>query len=189
MFKKNISVKVAAGAMILFGLVACGNKAADAQTDSAMAADSTIIDSVFEDSSKADTAALDSALSQAADSIKDDAKPDKDGYVTTASGLKYKVLKEGTGKSPLASNIVEVDYEGKLASDGTVFDSSYQRGEKLVSQLYRLIPGWIEGVQLMKEGAIYEFYIPYNLAYGEKGAGPIPPKADLIFKVELHQVK
>lgn len=111
-------------------------------------------------------------------------------YTTTASGLKYKVLKEGTGKQPKATDNVTVHYEGKLL-DGTIFDSSYQRGEPTTFPLNRVIPGWTEGVQLMKEGAVYEFYIPYQLAYGEMGTpgGPIGPKADLIFKVELIKVE
>lgn len=120
--------------------------------------------------------------------LKENAK--KEGVKTTASGLQYSVTKEGTGKSPKATDTVKVNYEGKLI-DGTVFDSSYKRGEPIEFPLNRVIPGWTEGVQLMKEGATYEFVIPYKLAYGERGTpgGPIPPNATLIFKVELIQVK
>lgn len=111
------------------------------------------------------------------------------GYITTASGLKYKVIKKGTGKKPKATDTVKVNYEGKL-TDGTVFDSSYKHGQPITFPLNRVIPGWTEGVQLMPEGSVYEFYIPYNLAYGDGGVpGVIPPKADLIFKVELLEIQ
>ena len=109
----------------------------------------------------------------------------KEGVVVTASGLQYQVLKEGTGKQPNASDTVRCHYEGKLI-DNTVFDSSYQRGEPADFGLHQVISGWTEGVALMKEGAKYRFFIPYNLAYGERGAGgSIPPYAALIFDVEL----
>ena len=109
-------------------------------------------------------------------------------YVTTESGLKYKVIEEGTGKTPSATDVVTVNYEGRLLN-GTVFDSSWESGAPITYPLNGFIPGWIEGLQLMKEGATYVFYIPYNLAYGEAGAGGvIPPRADLIFKVELIKV-
>ena len=107
---------------------------------------------------------------------------------TTASGLQYEVVKEGTGRQPKASDTVRCHYEGTLI-DGTVFDSSYRRGMPAEFGLRQVISGWTEGVQLMKEGAIFKFYIPYNLAYGEHGAGAdIPPYAALIFKVELIKV-
>ena len=106
----------------------------------------------------------------------------------TASGLQYEVLAEGTGKQPKAENTVRCHYEGRLI-DGSVFDSSYRRGEPADFGLRQVIKGWTEGVQLMKEGSKFRFYIPYNLAYGEQGAGAdIPPYAALIFDVELIEI-
>jgi len=109
----------------------------------------------------------------------------KEGVVTTASGLQYKVIKEGTGPKPKATDTVECNYRGTLI-DGKEFDSSYKRGEPAKFVLGRVIPGWIEGLQLMSVGSKYEFYIPSNLAYGDQGAGAdIGPGATLIFEVEL----
>lgn len=108
--------------------------------------------------------------------------------VTLPSGLQYQVLKEGNGKKPTAKDTVMCHYEGTLI-DGTVFDSSYQRGEPATFPLQQVIAGWTEGLQLMQEGAKYRFFIPYRLAYGEGGAGSsIPPFAALVFDVELIQV-
>ena len=113
----------------------------------------------------------------------------KDGVVTLPSGLQYQVLKEGNGKKPSATDQVVCHYEGTLI-DGTVFDSSYKRNEPATFGLNQVIAGWTEGVQLMQEGAKYRFFIPYNLAYGERGAGAqIPPFAALVFDVELIEVK
>lgn len=112
----------------------------------------------------------------------------KPGVTVTASGLQYEVIVEGTGRQPVAADTVRCHYHGTLI-DGTVFDSSYQRNEPCDFGLRQVIAGWTEGVQLMKEGAKYRFYIPYNLAYGERGAGAqIPPFAALIFDVELIKV-
>ena len=112
----------------------------------------------------------------------------KNGVITLPSGLQYQVLKEGNGKKPSAKDTVKCHYEGFLI-DGTVFDSSVQRGEPAVFGLQQVIAGWTEGLQLMQEGAKYRFFIPYRLAYGEGGAGSsIPPYAALIFDVELIQV-
>ncbi len=112
----------------------------------------------------------------------------KEGVVTLPSGLQYKVLNEGTGKKPKATDKVKCHYEGFLI-DGTVFDSSVQRGEPAVFPLNQVIAGWTEGLQLMQEGAKYRFFIPYILGYGEGGAGQsIPPYATLVFDVELIQV-
>ena len=108
--------------------------------------------------------------------------------VTLPSGLQYQVLKEGNGKKPTAKDTVMCHYKGTLI-DGTVFDSSYQRGEPATFPLQQVIAGWTEGLQLMQEGAKYRFFIPYRLAYGEGGAGAsIPPFAALVFDVELIQV-
>lgn len=112
----------------------------------------------------------------------------KEGVVVLPSGLQYQVLKEGNGKKPSATDQVKCHYEGTLI-DGTIFDSSYQRNEPATFGLNQVIAGWTEGVQLMSEGAKYRFFIPYNLAYGERGAGAqIPPFAALVFDVELLKV-
>ena len=100
--------------------------------------------------------------------LADNAK--KDGVVTLESGLQYMVLKEGEGKQPKATDSVKCHYEGFL-TDGTPFDSSVQRGEPAVFGLQQVIAGWTQGLQLMKEGAKYRFFIPYHLGYGESGAG------------------
>ncbi|MFO7320556.1 MAG: FKBP-type peptidyl-prolyl cis-trans isomerase [Chloroflexota bacterium] len=112
----------------------------------------------------------------------------KEGVVTTPSGLQYRVLREGNGPKPEAGGEVEVHYEGRLI-DGTIFDSSYQRGEPISFLLNQVIEGWREGVQLMPVGSKYEFTIPSELAYGPQGVpGIIPPNAPLIFEVELLRV-
>ena len=112
----------------------------------------------------------------------------KEGVVTLPSGLQYKVIKEGNGKKPKATDKVKCHYEGFLI-DGKVFDSSIQRGEPAVFPLNQVIAGWTEGLQLMQEGAKYRFFIPYDLAYGANGAGgAIPPYAALVFDVELIEV-
>lgn len=112
----------------------------------------------------------------------------EEGVVALPSGLLYQVLNEGSGKKPTAEDTVECHYEGRLI-DGTVFDSSYKRGESTTFPLNGVIAGWTEGVQLMSEGAKYRFFIPYQLAYGERGAGQaIPPFAALVFDVELIKV-
>lgn len=113
----------------------------------------------------------------------------KEGVKVTSSGLQYLVLTEGTGKSPKATDKVVCHYEGML-TDGTMFDSSVQRGEPATFGLNQVIAGWTEGLQLMKEGGKTRFFIPYNLGYGAQGAGgSIPPYATLIFDVELIEVK
>jgi FKBP-type peptidyl-prolyl cis-trans isomerase FklB len=109
----------------------------------------------------------------------------REGVQVTASGLQYEVLEDTIGQKPKATDTVKVHYEGTLI-DGTVFDSSYRRGESISFPLNGVIKGWTEGLQLMSIGSKYKFFIPYQLAYGERGAGQqIPPYAALIFTVEL----
>ena len=111
----------------------------------------------------------------------------KDGVTVTASGLQYRVITEGAGDAPKATDTVKVHYEGRLIS-GDVFDSSIARGEPVSFPLNGVIPGWSEGVQLMKVGAKFEFTIPSALAYGPSGTGPIPPNSVLVFEVELLEI-
>lgn len=112
----------------------------------------------------------------------------KEGVVTLPSGLQYTVLKEGNGKQPKATDRVQCHYEGTLI-DGTVFDSSIKRGEPAIFGVSQVIAGWVEALQLMKEGAKWRLFIPYNLAYGTHGAGEnIPPYSALVFDVELIKV-
>lgn len=144
----------------------------------------TIVNKFFEEKQNAQAK---SAKAEGENFLAENAK--KDGVVVLPSGLQYQVLKEGTGKQPKATDQVECHYEGTLIN-GQVFDSSYRRGQTATFGLNQVIAGWTEGVQLMKEGAKYRFFIPYNLAYGERGAGQsIPPYAALVFDVELVAVK
>jgi FKBP-type peptidyl-prolyl cis-trans isomerase FkpA len=109
----------------------------------------------------------------------------KEGIFTTESGLQYEIIMEGRGPKPSPEDVVRVHYEGTLL-DGTVFDSSYSRGEPVEFALSGVIPGWSEGLQLMNEGASYRLFIPSELGYGPWGAGQtIPPYATLTFKVDL----
>jgi len=113
----------------------------------------------------------------------------KEGVKSLPSGLQYKEIAPGTGKSPKATDTVTTHYKGTLI-DGTEFDSSYKRGQPASFQVSGVIPGWTEALQLMKEGAKWQLFVPSNLAYGEKGAGrEIGPNAALIFEVELISVK
>ncbi|MEK6788828.1 MAG: FKBP-type peptidyl-prolyl cis-trans isomerase [Pseudomonadota bacterium] len=107
-----------------------------------------------------------------------------EGVVTTASGLQYRVLKAGAGAKPKAKETIKVHYEGSFL-DGTVFDSSFNRGEPATFQLDQVIPGWTEALQLFSTGSAVELFVPSRLGYGEAGAGPIPPNAVLKFKIEL----
>jgi FKBP-type peptidyl-prolyl cis-trans isomerase FklB len=108
----------------------------------------------------------------------------KDGVKTTASGLQYKIIKDGNGQMPKATDTVTVNYLGTLI-DGTEFDSSYKRGEPATFPLNGVIPGWTEALQLMKVGSKWQLFLPAAIAYGERGAGRIGPNATLIFEVEL----
>ncbi len=112
----------------------------------------------------------------------------KEGVITTASGLQYKIIEEGSGASPKASDTVRVHYAGRLL-DGTEFDSSYKRGEPTEFPVGAVIAGWVEGLQLMQEGMKIEVYIKPELGYGAAGAGAvIPPNSGLIFEVELIKI-
>ena len=108
----------------------------------------------------------------------------RDGVITTESGLRYEVITMGDGPMPTDTSTVEVHYEGTLI-DGTLFDSSYERGEPLTLPLNRVIAGWTEGVQLMPVGSTFKFYIPSDLGYGPRTQGSIPAHSTLIFKIEL----
>ena len=111
----------------------------------------------------------------------------QEGVVVTESGLQYLVVKEGSGKKPGPNDVVTVHYTGRLI-DGTVFDSSVERGESATFAVGQVIAGWVEGLQLMSEGAAYRLFIPSELAYGEHGTGPIQPNSALIFDVQLIKV-
>ncbi len=113
---------------------------------------------------------------------------ERPGVVTLPSGLQYEVLASGTGRKPKATDKVRCHYEGRLV-DGTLFDSSIQRGEPAVFGVNQVIAGWVEALQLMSEGDKWKLYIPYDLGYGEQGAGgAIPPYSTLVFEVELLNV-
>lgn len=122
---------------------------------------------------------------QAADYLKQNATAE--GVKTTASGLQYKVIKEGTGATPSATDTVRVHYTGTLV-DGEKFDSSYDRGEPAEFPVNGVIKGWTEALQIMKEGSKWQLVIPADLGYGESGGGPIPPNATLLFDVELLEI-
>jgi len=130
-------------------------------------------------------ASADKNLEEGKKFLEENAK--KEGVQTTDSGLQYKVITEGSGASPTESSVVEVDYKGTLI-DGTEFDSSYKNGQPVQFPVNGVIKGWTEALQLMKEGAKWELYIPSDLAYGPGGAGGlIGPNSTLIFEVELHK--
>ena len=112
----------------------------------------------------------------------------KEGVITLPSGLQYKVLTEGSGKTPKATDSVTVHYRGTLV-DGKEFDSSHKRGQPTTFEVGKVIRGWTEALQLMKEGSKWQLFIPSALGYGDRGAGPVPPNSTLIFEVELLAVK
>ena len=173
--KKSIFI---ASALVLMGMAACSSsksESKDSDTTLAAVEDEIVVEEdslarIFKDEAKRSEVATDST------------------WAVTESGLKYIAVKEGTGKSPKATDEVTVHYRGQLTT-GFEFDSSYNRGEPATFPLNRVIPGWTEGVQLMKEGAKYTFFIPSDLAYGPQGIpGAIPPHSTLIFDVELIKV-
>ncbi|WP_437361020.1 FKBP-type peptidyl-prolyl cis-trans isomerase [Olivibacter jilunii] len=140
---------------------------------------SDVLTAAAEDLKKEQTAAGNSFLAQ---------NKTKAGVHTTTSGLQYEIIRDAVGPKPLATDSVTVNYKGALLS-GKVFDSSYDRGEPISFQLNRVIQGWQEGLQLMPVGSHYRFYIPYQLGYGERGAGnDIPPFSVLVFDVELLKI-
>jgi len=112
----------------------------------------------------------------------------KEGVKTLPSGLQYKIVAEGSGKTPKATDEVTVNYKGTLV-DGSEFDNSYKRGAPANFRVDKVIRGWTEALQLMKEGSKWQLFIPPELGYGERGAGPVPPNSVLIFEVELISVK
>jgi len=178
-------------------LAACGGEdqqdTDDMTVDDAMAAAEGMVNDVDD--------AVNDAVGEAMDALEDAGPSYEDmqaaflaeyaqgeGTMVTNSGLMYRVEREGEGASPDANDVVEVHYEGQLI-DGTVFDSSYARGETIEFPLNRVIPGWTEGLQLMQEGAKYQFAIPAELAYGSRRMGDdIPANSTLVFDVELFNV-
>jgi len=189
--------KIVLVSALALGLAACGNGNKQAEED--MATGDTGTQAQATDMADTAAGATDQGTSAAEEAAAAFAEmqsqfladyAQQDGTMTTASGLMYRVLREGEpdGASPDENDIVEVHYEGRL-TDGTVFDSSYERGETIEFPLNRVIPGWTEGLQLMHEGAKYQFVIPPELGYGSRGAGDvIPPNAVLVFDVELFKV-
>lgn len=206
MNKKFIPAAFATAALLAAGSFAsCSNQKKEKENDSLQAIEEMVA-TVQDATESADSAATDTTnvpedeTSQVAPLKKYDAaffsnagnkaaKASDLKYALTDSGLKYVIVKKGTGKSPKATDTVTVHYTGVL-TDGTVFDSSVERGEPIDFPLNRVIKGWTEGLQLMNEGSTAVFYIPSNLAYGEMGTpgGPIGPNADLIFEVQLIKV-
>ena len=172
--------------LLVIGLLAAGSSMAMSSCSSSQkdnGADSTAAEETLSDNIVATPADSLAAIFVNPDKKSD--LPTDSTYAVTSTGLKYMILREGDGKSPSATDVVTVHYEGKL-TDGTVFDSSYSRGEPASFPLNRVIPGWTEGLQLMKTNGKVVFYIPSALGYGPAGAPPvIPPNADLIFTVEL----
>ena len=183
------AIAVIAMAATAFCVASCGKQKPTAE-------DSAAVDSLVgevmkaqQDSAAAAEAAAESATVAGSTNMADYGAAffkGNSGYHTTPSGLKYVTVVEGTGASPVATDIVTVHYTGRLL-DGTIFDSSVQRGEPTSFPLQAVIKGWTEGLQLMKVGGKTVFYIPSDLAYGEMGTpgGPIGPNQDLIFEVEL----
>lgn len=189
MLNRKNSLKLMAGAAILIGMVACGNKKDANQTDMEAQGTETPIQEAQKEQPQ-EVAPVDTMqIIAALNNLTPEKGIERDTVIhITPSGLKYRVIKEGTGNTPKSSDRVSVNYEGKL-TNGMDFDSSYQRGEPTDFVVSGVIEGWTEGLQLMKEGAIYEFYIPANIAYRDREIpGKIPANSDLVFKVELIKI-
>lgn len=171
-------------ALLAAGITACGGSknAAGADSDTIVAEEIAAVEAPAAPSDTLYNAAFFDDESRKSETASDST------WCQTASGLKFTIINEGTGAQPKAEDAVTVHYTGRL-TDGTVFDSSVDRGEPATFPLNRVIPGWTEGLQLMKEGGVTVFYIPSELAYGKQGApGAIPPDAPLIFTVQLLKV-
>ena len=165
---------IALTALLMTGIASCGGNTASTENQETeeVATDSTV--------EIKDNATIGREF------LEENAK--NDSVTQTESGLQYMVLKEGTGAKPGPTDEVTVHYTGRLI-DGTVFDSSVERGEPATFAVGQVIPGWVEGLQLMREGAAYRLFIPSNLAYGSHGTGPIQPNSTLIFDVQLLKVE
>ena len=208
--KKNQVLYLASGLLLAGGLLAsCGNKKAETPQEEAVqeafvqdekievpAVDTTSAEDTLQqieemvEAVETPVAGINGTKYNAAFFDKETNKASKasaDKYAQTASGLKYVIAKEGNGKSPKATDVVTVHYVGTL-TDGTKFDSSIDRGQSIDFPLNRVIPGWTEGLQLMKEGGEAVFYIPSNLAYGPQELPGIPANSPLIFWVQLIRV-
>lgn len=164
-----------------------GVKAVMEQAEPALSIDEakTIINDFFMQLQEPINKAAGETLKKGEDFLAENAK--RPGIVTLPSGLQYEILSAGTGRKPSATDRVQCHYHGTLI-DGTVFDSSVQRGEPAVFGVNQVIPGWVEALQLMPEGSRWKLYIPSKLAYGERQAGSIPPNSALVFEVELIKV-
>ena len=164
-----------------------GVKAVMEQAEPALSIDEakTIINDFFMQLQEQINKAAGETLKKGEEFLAENAK--RPGIVTLPSGLQYEVLSAGTGRKPSATDRVQCHYHGTLI-DGTVFDSSVQRGEPAVFGVNQVIPGWVEALQLMPEGSRWKLYIPSKLAYGERQAGSIPPNSALVFEVELIKV-
>lgn len=164
-----------------------GVKAVMEQAEPALSIDEakTIINEFFMQLQEQINKAAGETLKKGEEFLAENAK--RPGIVTLPSGLQYEILSAGTGRKPSATDRVQCHYHGTLI-DGTVFDSSVQRGEPAVFGVNQVIPGWVEALQLMPEGSRWKLYIPSKLAYGERQAGSIPPNSALVFEVELIKV-